>query len=79
MVMAAVTFSTQLTRNGEVVIPQAYTKDIPAGGTVRVILLWETEGIPVTQAQPKDIEDLVVFVANLQNRPLDPSLRRYVM
>lgn len=44
--MKAYEFSTTITSDGKLVIPESYTKDIPAGDSVRVIVLVNDKVMP---------------------------------
>lgn len=39
--MKAVEFDTTVNRNGQIVLPQDVVGDIPPGGPVRVVLMWD--------------------------------------
>lgn len=69
--MAKVEIATTVTGNGDVIIPHAFTKDIPVGSIIRVVILWEEEREP---GQPKAGEEsLTAFTARIQGRPLSPA------
>lgn len=39
--MKAVEFETTVSRDGQIVLPRDVMRDIPPGGPVRVVLMWE--------------------------------------
>lgn len=39
--MKAVEFETTVNRNGQILLPQDVVGDIPPGGPVRVVLMWD--------------------------------------
>ena len=65
--MKAYEFSTKVTLDGKLIIPEPYSKDIPAGDSVRVIVLineeiWsvpkETSELPASPALTKIIKEI---------------------
>ena len=68
--MAAVEISIQVTSDGDVVIPRTYTKGIPAGSAVRVLIRWEELAEPEQQNPNADEEALNSFVTRIKGHTL---------
>ena len=69
--MKAYEFSTTITSDGKLVIPESYTKDIPAGDSVRVIILVNDKITPIVSEEEEIAEPLTVaeIVEELKQSP----------
>ncbi|HXV43446.1 MAG TPA: hypothetical protein VEC96_10305 [Anaerolineae bacterium] len=70
MVTKAYEFSTEVTPDGKLLIPDAYAKDIPIGDAVRVIVLVNE---PETQEAQEKFLSLERIIAEIKNTPSNPT------
>lgn len=70
--MKAYEFSTTVTSDGKLTIPDAYAQNIPAGDAVRVIVLVdETETAKIET--PDNFLSLEKVIAEIRNTPFNPA------
>lgn len=73
--MKAYEFSTRVTSDGKLVIPDAYTNNIPVGDTVRVIIL-VNEAQLLTDEEEDEVEELFSLeeiVDEIKQTPQNPA------
>lgn len=70
--MQAYEFSTKVGPGGKLVIPESYTKDLPVGDSVRVIIL--VNEFPVSLAdESKNLSLLEQIVTEIRATPQNPA------
>ena len=73
--MVACEFATTLLENGHVVLPETYTKYIPVGSSLRVlVLLNEITTTHETSYGPEEGPSLEEFVKQLKQIPISPAV-----
>ncbi len=68
-------FSTSVTSDSQLIIPKTYTKDIPIGNSVRVILLVSEENLSIENEQDEfdDAPSLEEVIWEIKNTPQNPA------
>jgi hypothetical protein len=70
MATKAYEFSTKVTLDGKLIIPKNYTKYIPTGDAVRVIVLVDELG---PQESQEELLSLEKVIAEIKSMPTDPA------
>jgi hypothetical protein len=73
--MKAFEFSTNVTADHKLIIPEVYSKAIPSGGSVRVILLVEEQSSHTYDQADKqnELPALEAVIAAIKNSPQNPA------
>jgi hypothetical protein len=73
--MKAYEFSTSVTSDGKLVIPDTYVKGMPLGSSVRVIVLVNEKGLPIDNEQ-EELEELLSLeevIMEIKSSPQNPA------
>lgn len=70
--MQAYEFSTKVGPGGKLVIPESYTKDLPVGDSVRVIILVNEFSVSLAD-EPKNLSLLEQIVTEIRATPQNPA------